>query len=428
MYFLKCVPVLLLASPIQAIPTSNNIPCFPRLPTPHDINVPLKPGQTYCVDSPSKPLKVREVTASLAERVRRFASPRRRPSSRFNNGITKPFSGAFWHGSFPDTSSSYSSSENGRTNHTESSKNSSSNASSASKSPSGNTPFHHGLSGVNSTSTSVSNTGSGSSGTGSSDSGSGSPDTGSSGTDSQSQTSQGTGNNVPPASSTQAAIQSSFTSSSLPLTNSSSTSTGTNATAGNSTGSTFGPSYRVSVTGYGGNCAGQFGACGFLGNPTSYQAAVSAYWNSAGQPGQCGTCWLLQDGIRLDGNQDQIGSLGTAPIVIMIDNTCAPDPSKGPDGLCNQNAGHPKGTKFGNVADVDLCADTKAGNAFFGKYGATSPGEDGQEAGLALGTITQVNCGTQWKGSIGQTASWDGYTATPGQKDAVAKKPAAGRR
>ena len=109
----------------------------------------------------------------------------------------------------------------------------------------------------------------------------------------------------------------------------------------------------------------------------------------------------------------------------MIDNTCAPDPSKGPDGLCNQDAGRPV-NKYGAVADIDLCSDTDAGDAFFGQYGATGPGEDGQKAGFGLGTLTQVDCGTQWKGSIGQTASWDGYSATPGAKDAVAKKPTAG--
>lgn len=111
----------------------------------------------------------------------------------------------------------------------------------------------------------------------------------------------------------------------------------------------------------------------------------------------------------------------------MIDNTCAPDPSKptgGPDGYqCNQNAQSPVDA-YGSVTVVDLCADTGASDAFFGDSGsAPNTGEDGHRAGLAIANITQVDCGTAWKGDVIHTESWTKYQASPGAKEAVALKP-----
>lgn len=151
-----------------------------------------------------------------------------------------------------------------------------------------------------------------------------------------------------------------------------------------------------------------------LGNSGSYQGAVSVYWNTPGLPGQCGTCWQLNNGTKLDGNRTAAGPIGTEPIVVMIDNTCGADPSKptgGHNGFqCNQNAANPT-DGFGSVTVVDLCADTGASDAFFGSSGAASPGEDGHRAGLALATITQVDCGKYWKGSVNHFEKWTKFQA-----------------
>ena len=111
----------------------------------------------------------------------------------------------------------------------------------------------------------------------------------------------------------------------------------------------------------------------------------------------------------------------------MIDNTCAPDPSKptgGPDGYqCNQDAQHPLDA-YGSVTVVDLCADTGASDAFFGSSGsAPNPGEDGHRAGLAVANITQVNCAESWKGKVDDVQSWSKYIATSDAEDAVEAKP-----
>ena len=188
-----------------------------------------------------------------------------------------------------------------------------------------------------------------------------------------------------------------------------------------------GKTFQATITGYGGQCGSRAPACGFLGSQGSYQGAVSAYWNTAGLPGQCGTCWQLNDGTKIDGNKKPAGPIGTTPIVVMIDNTCAPDPSKptgGPDGFqCNQDAQSPIDA-FGSVTVVDLCADNGASDAFFGASGSPpNPGEDGHRAGLAIARITQVDCGTSWKGKVVQSELWSKYQAISGAENAVEVKP-----
>ncbi|KAM0805159.1 hypothetical protein BDR22DRAFT_885231 [Usnea florida] len=185
--------------------------------------------------------------------------------------------------------------------------------------------------------------------------------------------------------------------------------------------------YQATITAYGGQCGSRPPACGFLGTNASYQAAVSTYWNTPGLPGQCGTCWRLTDATKIDGNKQKAGPLGTPPIVVMIDNTCAPDPSKptgGPDGFqCNQNEAFPTDA-LGSVTVVDLCADTGASDAFWGKEGAPpSKGEDGHTAGLAVASIERVDCGEVWKGEVGGFQDWSRYVATGGAEDAVGVKP-----
>lgn len=197
--------------------------------------------------------------------------------------------------------------------------------------------------------------------------------------------------------------------------------------AGSTNSAAPGQVYQATITGYGGQCSSRAPACGFLGTQGSYQAAVSTYWNTPGLPGQCGTCWQLTDATKIDGNKQRAGPLGTPPIVVMIDNTCAPDPSKptgGDDGYqCNQNAQAPVDA-YGSVTVVDLCADTGASDVFFGSDGsAPNPGEDGHRAGLAVANITRVDCGAMWKGGVEGFQSWSKYVATSGAEDAVGVKP-----
>ena len=198
-------------------------------------------------------------------------------------------------------------------------------------------------------------------------------------------------------------------------------------TASSTNGAASGQVYQATITAYGGQCGSRTPACGFLGTQASYQAAVSNYWNTPGLPGQCGTCWQLTNATKIDGNKQQAGPIDTPPIVVMIDNTCAPDPSKptgGPDGFqCNQNAQYPVDA-FGSVTVVDLCADMGASDVFFGSEGAApSAGEDGHGAGLAVANITRVDCGVMWKGAVDDFQSWSKYVATSDAEDAVRVKP-----
>lgn len=190
------------------------------------------------------------------------------------------------------------------------------------------------------------------------------------------------------------------------------TSSPSDNTAGAS-GSTF----QATITGYGPNCASSgsgYGSCGFLGTPSSFQGAVSTYWNSAGLPGQCGTCWKLSAGRNINGDDSEGDLIGTPPIVVMVDNTCAKDPSK-PGFQCNQNAQQPR-DKFGSVTVLDLCHDTGAPEAFWGKTFAP-----GQTGGLAVANISQVDC-TEWQGSLNRFADWSGWELEGGSQKQVVKK------
>lgn len=136
---------------------------------------------------------------------------------------------------------------------------------------------------------------------------------------------------------------------SLPQSCSASSSTSSaNTTDGGSTSNNdttgLGSTFQATITGYGGNCADSaagYGSCGFLGAQNSYQGAVSTYWNTLGLPGQCGTCWKLTAATNINGDGSKGSLIGTTPIVVMIDNTCAKDASK-PTGAqggyqCNQD-------------------------------------------------------------------------------------------
>ncbi|MCJ1460405.1 hypothetical protein MMC28_010787 [Mycoblastus sanguinarius] len=181
---------------------------------------------------------------------------------------------------------------------------------------------------------------------------------------------------------------------------------------------TNGPTYQATITGYGGNCGGQVGACGFLGSNGSYQCPVSAYWNGPGLPGQCGICWQLSDAKNANADGSIAETIGSAPIVVMVDNSCAVNPGD-PTGSCNQSPSQPK-DRWGSDTAVDLCTDTGAADALFGRPYAASEGGKG---GIAVGALTQVDCGAEWKGSADPNsfASWSAYKATLGQALAVKK-------
>lgn len=194
------------------------------------------------------------------------------------------------------------------------------------------------------------------------------------------------------------------------------TNPGTSSPSDNTAG-TSGSTFQATITGYGPNCASRgsgYGSCGFLGTPSSFQGAVSTYWNSAGLPGQCGTCWKLSAGRNINGDDSEGDLIGTPPIVVMVDNTCAKDPSK-PGFQCNQNAQQPR-DKFGSVTVVDLCHDTGAPEAFWGKTFAP-----GQTGGLAVANISQVDC-TEWQGSLNRFADWSGWELERGSQKQVVKK------
>ena len=184
------------------------------------------------------------------------------------------------------------------------------------------------------------------------------------------------------------------------------------SSSSSSSGSLNGKTYQATVTAYGaGSCGTTVGSCGFLGSPSSPQAAMSVFFNSAGQPGQCGTCWALTNATVIGGSPLAVaGPLTTAKdgLVVMVDNSCARDDSKptggpGSNGYqCNQNAQNPR-DNWGSETVVDLCADTSALQDFFGG----SPG-------LAIATITQVDCKTSWKGTFGRSESWSTYKSAPG--------------
>lgn len=69
------------------------------------------------------------------------------------------------------------------------------------------------------------------------------------------------------------------------------------------------------------------------------------------------------------------------------------------------------------MTGVDLCCDTGALQALWGSL------VDGQRGGLAVGMITQVDCGAQWKGEAEGFQEWSKHEATLGAKTAVALKP-----
>lgn len=184
-----------------------------------------------------------------------------------------------------------------------------------------------------------------------------------------------------------------------------------------SSNSSLAGTFQATITGYGGNCADStagYGSCGFLGAQNSYQGAVSTYWNTAGLPGQCGTCWKLTDGTNINGDDSKDSLIGTAPIVVMIDNTCAKDLSK-PGCQCNQGSDDPV-DKFRSVTVVDLCVDTGAPAAFWGH-----PFPPDQTGGLAVANITQVDC-DEWDGSLDRFSSWTRYQAVPGDDKKIEVK------
>lgn len=114
-----------------------------------------------------------------------------------------------------------------------------------------------------------------------------------------------------------------------------------------------------------------------------YSAAVSQNLYGAG-PGQgsgpaCGKC-LRVVGMR-DSSGNTLSNAGVT-ITVMINNLC---PAEG-NPVCAQSSLNDT-NQYGSQIDVNLCNDSGANAAFFGKDGV----------GLALGNATEVDC-SEWQG------------------------------
>ena len=142
---------------------------------------------------------------------------------------------------------------------------------------------------------------------------------------------------------------------------------------------------------------------------------MSAYWLSPGLPGQCGTCWRLSNARNANGDGSIANAINTQPIVVVTDNACASNPAD-PTGSCNTSPSQPK-DRWGSDTAVDLCADTGAADALFGRHY-----ED--KGGVAVADLVQVDCGSEWEGEVDQASivDWAHYVPTPGQELAVAKQ------
>ena len=165
----------------------------------------------------------------------------------------------------------------------------------------------------------------------------------------------------------------------------------TSATTDTSTGAAGdGKTYQATITRYTDNCAGQVGACGFLGTATSFQCAMSEFWTAPGMPGQCGTCWRITNGTMAN-SDGTMATTKTNDITVMTTNTCAYY-SGDPTGSCSQSKDAPR-DRWGSDTGLDLCHDTGAPKAFWG---------EAQDAtgGIAVATIQQVDCDSHWLGDL----------------------------
>jgi hypothetical protein len=84
-----------------------------------------------------------------------------------------------------------------------------------------------------------------------------------------------------------------------------------------------------------------------------------------------------------DSSGNKLSNAGTS-IVVMVNNLC---PAQG-NPLCSQSS-MTDTNQYGANVNFDLCSDSGAASAFFGDSGV----------GLAVGTVTQVDC-SQWSGTI----------------------------
>ena len=185
--------------------------------------------------------------------------------------------------------------------------------------------------------------------------------------------------------------------------------------------------YQGTITGYGkGSCNDptKIGKCGFLGSGTFPQAAMSAGFNEAPEPGQCGTCWLMSNPRKLCYHpaapcanppcippppticpQPNVDPASESGLIVLVTNTCAPyySPTNTVQ-ACNQQNGSKDA--LGSDTVVDLCMDTDAAQAW---WNSTT------QAGMNVATIQRVNC-SSWPGHMGPQASWlnGGYTGGPG--------------
>ncbi|KAL8715198.1 MAG: hypothetical protein Q9220_001156 [cf. Caloplaca sp. 1 TL-2023] len=158
---------------------------------------------------------------------------------------------------------------------------------------------------------------------------------------------------------------------------------------------------QATVTGYA-DCTTAPMACGFLPlSPHSPTAAMSAYLIPHAASGTCGTCWRITNATALTNFGSSSPSDTTIPVksgplktategmVVTINNSCARY-EESFIGSCNQNETVPR-DKLGSETVLDLCRGTDAVRMFFG----------GEEPGMAVATIEEVECG-EWKGTKGK--------------------------
>jgi len=149
---------------------------------------------------------------------------------------------------------------------------------------------------------------------------------------------------------------------------------------------------KASFTEYGsgddngsGNCNTATTACGFYTSP-GYSAAVSqnefGVGPGAGAGPACGTCWRLT--IETDSSGNAVSNAGNS-IVVQVTNLC---PASG-NPLCAQN-GMSGTNQYGANLNFDTCIDSDASAALFGSSGV----------GLGVGTAQEVDCKTEWSGTV----------------------------
>ena len=98
----------------------------------------------------------------------------------------------------------------------------------------------------------------------------------------------------------------------------------------------------------------------------------------------------------------------------MTTNTCAYY-SGDPTGSCSQSK-EATTDRWGSVVGVDLCKFTGASKAFWGE-------EQDSHGGIAVATIEQVDCETEWQGELAPESFADWTKFQPKGTKSLSVKP-----